>query len=506
MRWVKGALDSEDEAATRPMSTPPLRYGLAVLAAVLALLVSFALDPFVEPDPFPELFLAAVMVSAWYGGLGPGLLATGVSLLGAARLLFAPAITPTTTGVSMGLDLLTFLIAAVLISWLSAALRTARRQAEEATRRKTEFLAVLGHELRNPMGAITTAVRVLTEASVDGSREAKQREIIGRQTRRLSALVDDLLDVSRVVSGKILLERRPVDLADVARRCVESLEGTAARRHEIVLSVADEPLLVEADLTRLEQVVSNLLDNAVKYTPPHGRIVVTVARHGAEAVVRVTDSGIGIPNDMLPRIFEPFIQVSASLPRAGGGLGLGLALVRGLVELHGGSVTARSAGPDQGSEFEVCLPAIPETTVPALPLPGRDGPSPPAQPRHVLVVEDSADVRDALRALLEVWGHHVEVAEDGPVGVEMARLSRPEIALVDIGLPGFDGYQVAERLRAAPAGRGVFLVALSGYGQAEDRRRALAAGFDVHLLKPVDPEELARVLAEMPASGGASRS
>ena len=164
--------------------------------------------------------------------------------------------------------------------------------------------------------------------------------------------------------------------------------------------------------------------------------------------------------------------MSASLPRAGGGLGLGLALVRGLVELHGGSVTARSAGPDQGSEFEVCLPAIPETTVPALPLPGRDGPSPPAQPRHVLVVEDSADVRDALRALLEVWGHHVEVAEDGPVGVEMARLNRPEIALVDIGLPGFDGYQVAERLRAAPAGRGVFLVALSGYGQAEDRRRS----------------------------------
>ena len=356
------------------------------------------------------------------------------------------------------------------------------------------------------MGAITTAVRVLTEASVDGSREAKQREIIERQTRRLSALVDDLLDVSRVVSGKILLERRPVDLADVARRCVESLEGTAAGRREIVLSVADEPLLVEADLTRLEQVVSNLLDNAVKYTPPHGRIVVTVARHGADAVVRVMDSGIGIPNDMLPRIFEPFIQVSASLPRAGGGLGLGLALVRGLVELHGGSVTARSAGPDQGSEFEVCLPAIPETTVPALPLPGRDGPSPPAQPRHVLVVEDSADVRDALRALLEVWGHHVEVAEDGPVGVEMARLSRPEIALVDIGLPGFDGYQVAERLRAAPAGHEVLLVALSGYGQAEDRRRALAAGFDVHLLKPVDPEELARVLAEMPASGGASRS
>ena len=214
----------------------------------------------------------------------------------------------------MGLDLLTFLIAAVLISWLSAALRTARRQAEEATRRKTEFLAVLGHELRNPMGAITTAVRVLTEASVDGSREAKQREIIERQTRRLSALVGDLLDVSRVVSGKILLERRPVDLADVARRCVESLEGTAAGRREIVLSVADEPLLVEADLTRLEQVVSNLLDNAVKYTPPHGRSVVTVARHWAEAVVRVTDSGIGIPNDMLPCIFETFIQVSASLP------------------------------------------------------------------------------------------------------------------------------------------------------------------------------------------------
>jgi len=209
---------------------------------------------------------------------------------------------------------------------------------------------------------------------------------------------------------------------------------------------------------------------------------------------------------MLPHIFEPFVQVNAARRRAGGGLGLGLALVRGIVELHGGEVTARSAGADQGSEFVVQLPTLRKAGIPVLPLQEHDGRTAPAQPRHVLVVEDSADMRDALRALLEVWGHRVEVAEDGPVALEMARVGHPEVALVDIGLPGFDGYQVAEQLRAAPAGREVFLVALSGFGQAEDRRRALAAGFDVHLLKPVDPEELARVLAEMPAVSAASRS
>jgi len=503
-----GALDTGEEVADRPGPSPRLKYGLAVLAAVLALLVSLALDPLVEPDPFPEIFLAAVMISAWYGGLGPGLVATGVSLLGAARLLLAdiPPTMPSITGVSMGMDLLTFLVAAILISSLSATLRRARHEAEEATRRKTEFLAVLGHELRNPMGAITAAVRVLTESKAGSSPEAKQREIIERQTRRLSMLVDDLLDVSRVVSGKILLERRPLDLGELVRRCVESYEGAAGRHREVVLSVADVPLVVEGDPTRLEQVVTNLLDNAVKYTPPRGRITVAVERRGTDALIRVTDSGIGIATEMLPHIFEPFVQVNAARRRAGGGLGLGLALVRGIVELHGGEVTARSAGADQGSEFVVQLPTLRKAGIPVLPLQEHDGRTAPAQPRHVLVVEDSADMRDALRALLEVWGHRVEVAEDGPVALEMARVGHPEVALVDIGLPGFDGYQVAEQLRAAPAGREVFLVALSGFGQAEDRRRALAAGFDVHLLKPVDPEELARVLAEMPAVSAASRS
>src|SRR5262249_55397803 len=283
-------------------------------------------------------------------------------------LVDTPPTMPTTTGVSMALDLLTFLVAAILISSLSAALRRARQEAEEATRRKTEFLAVLGHELRNPMGAITAAVRVLTASSAGGSSEARQREIIERQTRRLCALVDDLLDVSRVVSGKILLERRPLDLGELARRCVESYEGAAARRREVVLSVADEPIVVEGDPTRLEQVVTNLLDNAVKYTPPGGHITVAVERPGPDAVIRGTGSGIGRPGEMLPHTLEPFVQVKASRRRAGGGLGLGLALVRGIVERHGGGVTARSAGHDQGSEFVVHLPALPRAGVPVLPL------------------------------------------------------------------------------------------------------------------------------------------
>jgi CheY-like chemotaxis protein len=280
------------------------------------------------------------------------------------------------------------------------------------------------------------------------------------------------------------------DLRTVAERGLASLhEAGKTSLHTVQLAGA--PVLVEGDPTRLEQVVWNLLDNALKYTPPGGRIDVSVDQEGPEAVLRVRDSGAGIAAGMLPRIFDLFVQAPASLDRSQGGLGLGLTLVRRLVELHGGQVAATSAGPGQGSEFIVRLPALAaaaagEAATATL--------TPVAVPRRVLLVEDNADVRDGLRLLLEEWGHRVEEAVDGPSGVARALDVRPDVALVDIGLPGIDGYAVARQIREAPGGGEIRLVALTGYGQPEDRRRALDAGFDTHLVKPVDPDDLLRLL------------
>jgi signal transduction histidine kinase/PAS domain-containing protein/ActR/RegA family two-component response regulator len=372
------------------------------------------------------------------------------------------------------------------------------RESQDATRRKDEFLAMLGHELRNPLAAISGAVHVLDRISAQTDAAVRQRGIIARQTSHLSRLVDDLLDVSRVVSGKITLKRERVELNALVSRCLQSLTARIdARRQESTFVPAPDPVVVDADPVRLEQVVCNLIDNAIKYTPPEGSVRVTVERSGDEAIVRVRDTGMGIAAELLPRVFDMFAQAHGSLDRAQGGLGLGLTLVRRLTEQHGGSVAARSAGTNRGSEFIVSLPlaspseAVPEPAAPrAIREPDHPGPA-----RHVLVVDDNVDGRDALRALLELGGHRVDVAEDGPSGIDVARRVAPDVALIDIGLPGLDGYQVAQALRAAE-GRRIRLIAITGYGQPEDRQRALDAGFDAHLVKPVDVDELARVLAE----------
>jgi PAS domain S-box-containing protein len=374
----------------------------------------------------------------------------------------------------------------------AVALENARlyRIAQDADRRKDHFLAMLGHELRNPLGAITSAIAVLDAA---GARD-QPHAIIGRQARHLTRLVDDMLDVSRISSGKITLRHEPVDLNEIAQRSLESLRATIeAREHETTLRLAAEPVVVEGDAVRLEQVACNLLDNAAKYTPRGGRIDIVVERDGDDALLKVRDSGVGIPAETLPTIFELFTQVPGSLDRAQGGLGLGLALVRGLMERQGGSVTAHSAGVDCGSEFVVRLPVAAGATAPAA---TQEDLHPP-RALDVLLVEDNADGREALRALLEAWGHRVQVAEDGARGIELANASRPEVALIDIGLPDVDGYQVARALRDEPTP--IFLVALTGYGQPEDRQRALQAGFDAHLVKPLDPDVLIRLLAEVAA-------
>jgi CheY-like chemotaxis protein/two-component sensor histidine kinase len=345
-----------------------------------------------------------------------------------------------------------------------------------------EFLAILSHELRNPLGAITNALGVMDRLATSQDLR-KAADIIGRQATRLTRLVDDLLDVARVTSGKIVLRLEPVDLLELTERCASALrEAGRARDHRF--EVDGDSVLVHGDLARLEQVVHNLLDNALKYTASGGEIRLTTERVGSDAVLRVRDTGEGIRSELGARVFDLFVQE----PQA-------LALVKQLVELHGGSVSMVSGGRGHGSEFVVRLPASAvraESAPPAAPAPG----SARNRRRRVLVVEDNADAREGLRLLLTYAGHDVETSEDALSGLDKLKSFRPEVALIDIGLPGVDGYALARMARQTPEAKATYLVALTGYGQAEDRQKALAAGFDMHMTKPVDPAKLCAFLTE----------
>jgi PAS domain S-box-containing protein len=377
---------------------------------------------------------------------------------------------------------------------------TRRRRDEEALReadrRKDEFLAMLAHELRNPLAPILHAVHVLRQLEPASPREAWCQEVIERQTVHLSRLVDDLLDISRITQGKVALQRRPVELETMVTRAVETVRPfLESRHHELVVDLPAERVVLEGDLVRLAQVLSNLLHNAAKYTQDGGRIELSATGRDGEVVVRVRDNGMGIPAEMLARIFDLFMQADRSLSRSEGGLGVGLTLVRSLVEMHGGTVEAHSEGPGRGTEIVVRLPARVEAEPTAMAAPAAAEGDGEAARRRVLVVDDNEDSADSLALLLELKGHEVRVALDGPAALATAHAFQPEVVLLDIGLPGMDGYEVARRLRAERAGEGgLLLVALTGYGQDEDRRRSREAGFDHHLVKPVDFDELTRVL------------
>jgi PAS domain S-box-containing protein len=367
--------------------------------------------------------------------------------------------------------------------------QAARAEAESASRAKDEFLAMLGHELRNPLGAIATGVSILGRTAADSAHAVQARRIIERQVAHLTEIIEDLLDVARVTSGKIALTRKALDVAELVAESVETLQAAGRTgRHRV--TVVAEPVWIEADATRIEQVFSNLLGNALKYTPAGGEIRVSVGAEGDHALLEVVDTGVGIAPEVLPRVFDVFAQGQRPLDRSQGGLGLGLTLVRRLVELHGGTVTARSAGVGRGAAFTVRLPRM---VPPATPR-GRGTVEAPGLIRQrVIVVDDNADGREMLRTLLELEGHEVGEAGDGPSGLEAIEALRPDTAIIDIGLPGLDGYEIAGRLRRGGfAGR---LVALTGYGQPEDSRRARAAGFDDHLMKPVDVDRLRAALA-----------
>ena len=369
---------------------------------------------------------------------------------------------------------------------LLAAEHAARAEAESASRGKDELLAMLGHELRNPLSAIATAIHVLEtgEPSADVTRRA--HEIISRQNAHLARLVDDLLDVARVTSGKIALVRRPLELGEAVRHSLATLAASGkTERHRIAVDL--EPVWADVDETRFEQIVNNLVGNALRFTPAAGHIEISLRDEQGDAVLRVRDTGVGIAPEMLPRVFDLFAQGERGPDRGAGGLGLGLTLVRRITELHGGRVEAASAGAGHGSTFTVRLPALAARPVPAARVTVA-APSNGAS-RRILVVEDNPDAREMLRHLLHVAGHEVHEAADGPGGLEAALRLRPDIALVDVGLPGFDGYQLARHVRGSAAAS-IYLVALTGYGQPDDRRQAMEAGFDAHLVKPVNPDSL----------------
>ena len=374
-----------------------------------------------------------------------------------------------------------------------------RRRAEElagADRRKDQFLAMLAHELRNPLAPIRNAVELMRQAEIVEPSFSASREMVERQVKHLARLVDDLLDVSRITRGSIRLRKEAVDLVTVAERAVEATRPLIeARGHHLQLDFPDRPLRLEADPTRLEQVISNLLNNAAKYTMPGGQIWLSVKSEGPEAVVRVRDTGIGVPPDVLGRVFEPFVQSDGSLARSEGGLGIGLTLVRSLVEMHGGTVEAHSPGLGQGSEFVVRLPVRPSASAAAERYESDEPASPLTHRSRVLVVEDNVDAAESLAALLRLWGHEVQVVHDGLAAIDAAREQRPEVVLLDIGLPGLDGYQVARKLREEVGLDQALLVAMTGYGQPEDRRRSQEAGIHLHYVKPVEPAILRELLA-----------
>jgi signal transduction histidine kinase len=371
----------------------------------------------------------------------------------------------------------------------------ARKQAERASRAKDEFLAMLGHELRNPLAPITTALELM--ARRDAEAHVEERRIIGRQVKHLSRLVDDLLDVSRITQGKVVLHKEVFDLRKAARQALEQTQPLyQARPSGVQVELPSEPLRVEGDVTRLTQVLCNLLINAAKFTPPSGTVRLALRAVDGAAELTVTDTGRGIEADLLPHVFDLFAQGRQSIDRQAGGLGLGLAIVRMLVEMHGGTVRASSEGEGRGSRFVVQLPlhavGTPgEDTQPGLP-PARRGPS-----ARLLVVDDNVDAADTLADLLRVLGYEVRTAHDSPAAMAVLDGFVPQLALLDIGLPGEDGYALARRLRADVRMHGAKLVALTGYGQDKDRAHALAADFDEHLVKPVAADKLIAVLQQL---------
>jgi PAS domain S-box-containing protein len=368
---------------------------------------------------------------------------------------------------------------------------------EEGDRRKNEFLAMLAHELRNPLAALRNAIEVLRLVRGDSEEGDQARGIIERQIRQMARMVDDLIDIARISTGRMTLRRGPVEIRDIVHAATETTSSLfQEKRHRVTVRLPDEPLFVDGDAVRLAQVLTNLLSNAARYTEAGGSVELAVSREGSSTVLRVSDNGMGMSADLLPQVFDLFWQGHRSVGAAQGGLGIGLTLARRVVEMHQGSIEAASSGPGRGSTFVVTLPL---STAPGPRVPEAESAS---EPHRVLIVEDNDDARQALESMLRLRGHQVASAADGAQALAEAKRFRPSVALIDLGLPDLSGYEVARRLRLDPALAGVKLVAVTGWAQDEDRQQSLAAGFDRHLVKPVEPEAVFRLLASFPAVAG----
>lgn len=381
----------------------------------------------------------------------------------------------------------------LLIATIQA--QTATEAAEDANRQKEQFLAMLAHELRNPLAPIVNALAILRRSTSANPTLTWVHDLIKRQVDHLTHLLNELLEVSRLTSGKVLLKKQPIEISETMRFAIEASRPLIrGRRQHLSVAFPPQPLAVDGDFTRLIQVFSNLLHNAAKYTPEGGSITFSAAQQGESVLLRVTDNGCGIAAEALPHIFDLFTQEGRSLDHAQGGLGIGLTVVRSLVTLHGGTVEATSRGLGQGSEFLVVIPLIP---IPLLGIPRgiEDEMKSPGRTHRIAVIDDNVDANDSLTAILQMMGHEVSSAFHGQTGFELIRDTDPQIVVCDIGLPGMDGYQIIARLRETMKGQLPVMIALTGYGQPEDRARALAAGFDHHLTKPVDVEALLGLVA-----------
>jgi len=409
-------------------------------------------------------------------------------LIGSPAGTFEVSLSLTTTMSTDGIYL--NLIVTDLTDLLAA--NTSRDRAEHDNRAKDDFMAMVAHELRNPLGAISSAVRVLELTHGEGEHATAAHQVIARQVGHLSQLMGDLLDVERVVSGKIRLNRQPVNMAEAVRRAVATITSDASLNRSI--DVRTEPVWVDGDPVRLEQVLTNIVTNAVKYTPADGRIRVELWADGDDAVLNVEDNGYGISPALMPSIFDLYTQSERTLDRARGGMGIGLSLVRRLVELHGGTIVATSEGEGCGSMFTVRLRQIPSPAV-SIDLPVV--PERRSRPRRVLLVEDNGDARQMLRAMLELAGHVVFDAADGVSGLKLLDVAQPEVGIIDIGLPRMDGYQLAKRIREDPHGQNMLLLAVTGEGPSDAERCPSDQGFDHHLVKPIDPDRLIGLLSDM---------
>ena len=475
-------------------------YAVAVLSLLAAAVARWQLSSVFGVYPYAPIFLA-IIFSAWYGGFGPAVL---TAVLGLGLGYFYPGNRPTTVHPLFGLTL--YVVTSIVIAPVGGSIARARekiahqievlqRQHDELTiadHRKDEFLAILAHELRNPLAPISSALDILKQDGVDQATATKAIEVADRQVRHMTRLVDDLLDISRIMRGKIELRKERVELASIISRAVETVQPLIAReRHELTVELPEGRVWIDADLVRLAQSVANLLSNAAKYTAPGGRIHLAAAVEGQQLIISVRDTGIGVDPQTLPKMFEMFMQAAPGSSRSRGGLGIGLALVKNLVELHGGAIAAQSEGPGKGSEFLIRMPyreTSSDTPPAAVITPGK-GPR-----RRILVVDDNVDAAQSLAMLLRLRGHDVRTAFDGPEALEVAKKDGAELVFLDIGMPVMDGYEVARRLREQ-FGSELTIIALTGWGTEQDRQRTRDAGFNHHLTKPVDLAALEEVLA-----------